>query len=231
MQNNVRKWILIPEFRPLWAMRECFGPAHGPLEKPCPTTLDIIGKLLRQKGNDKLTIMEVKDPKTGPSTPVQLTLNNYTLPYEEILKGVTVPKASTSEIAPPVKEPISPTVEDTSDKKVAENIADLLNKPTEPAAPVENTVDPAADHKVKPSTPTIVPPIKPEETSKTEGPTPAAEEPKADAQDAPAENNEAEDDGEEEKASANDSQYAGMTKAERRAARKAAAAEAAKQNN
>lgn len=91
-----RKYILIPEYRPLYAMRDCFGPTHGPLQKPCPTPLDVIRRLLMQSGSEKLTIMEVlKNPDGTHTTPVQLTLENYTLPYEEILHGVKMPEKTT----------------------------------------------------------------------------------------------------------------------------------------
>ena len=90
------KYILIPEYRPLYAMRDCFGPTHGPLQKPCPTPLDVIRRLLMQSGNEKLTIMEVlKNPDGTHTTPVQLTLENYTLPYEEILHGAKMPEKTT----------------------------------------------------------------------------------------------------------------------------------------
>ena len=61
----MRKFILIPEYRPLYAMAKCFGPTHGPLSKPCPTPVDIIGQLLLQKGNDSITIYETKYDDKG----------------------------------------------------------------------------------------------------------------------------------------------------------------------
>ena len=81
------KYIIIPDYKPLYAMRYCFGPTHGPLEKPCPTPIDIIGKLLLQSGNDKLNIYEVKvDPKTHMTIgePIKLTLSNYKQPYDKL---------------------------------------------------------------------------------------------------------------------------------------------------
>lgn len=84
------KYIIIPEYKPLYAMRYCFGPTHGPLEKPCPTPIDVIGKLLLQTGNEKLNIYEVKiDPTTRKTIgePVKLTLSNYKKSYDEIVSG------------------------------------------------------------------------------------------------------------------------------------------------
>lgn len=84
----MRKHILIPEHRPLYAMRKCFGPTQGPLTQPTPTPVDVIGQLLLQKGKEALTIYEVKvDPTTRKtcSEPVKLTMENYRLPYDEIV--------------------------------------------------------------------------------------------------------------------------------------------------
>lgn len=91
MARPIRKYIMIPEYRPLFAMQECFGPQHGPLREPCPTPIPVIGKLLRQDGENKLTIYEVlKNADRTFSAPVLLTLDNYTLPYDEILGGKKV---------------------------------------------------------------------------------------------------------------------------------------------
>src|SRR5699024_5449157 len=93
MVKGPRKYIVIPEYRPLYAMQECYGPTHGPLKQPCLTPLAVIRKLLLQTGNESLTVMEViKDEKTGKySKPVRLTLDNYMLPYDEIKNGKKVP--------------------------------------------------------------------------------------------------------------------------------------------
>lgn len=80
----MRKYIIIPEYVPLYAMQKCYGPTHGPLTQPCPTPVDIIGQLLKQTGTNKMTIYEVIKETNGFSTPVHLTLENYRLPYAEI---------------------------------------------------------------------------------------------------------------------------------------------------
>lgn len=81
----VRKYILIPEYAPLWAMQQCFGPPNGPLKQPTLTPVDIIGHLLKQTGREKITIYEVVKTTTGFSDPILLTLDNYKLSYEEIV--------------------------------------------------------------------------------------------------------------------------------------------------
>jgi hypothetical protein len=92
-----KKYVLIPETKPLFAMARVFGPKMGPLSKPTPVLIDVIGDLLRQTGKNALTIYEVipvvTDKKTGQikqfSDPVKLTLGNYQLKYEQIVNGVS----------------------------------------------------------------------------------------------------------------------------------------------
>ena len=109
---NVRKYILIPEYKPLYAMRKCFGPTHGPLAKPCPTPIDIIGELLKQK--ETVTIHEVKKIEEGVfSEPIQLTLDNYMKSYDEIVAGDSNTDVSGSDeevVAPAVAEAVAETV-------------------------------------------------------------------------------------------------------------------------
>ena len=89
MSSVARKYIIIPEYAPLYAMRDCFGPTHGPLVKPNLTPVDIIGKLFKQSGNEKVTIFEViKNPDGTFSTPIQLNPKNYRMSYQEIA-GIT----------------------------------------------------------------------------------------------------------------------------------------------
>lgn len=108
--RNARKYILIPEFKPLFAMAKCFGPTRGPLEKPCPTPITVIGDLLRQDGRDKITVHEVIKEGKGWSTPVELTLDNYTLPYEEIAAGKKHTPESRQERVTPKPYSTSPKI-------------------------------------------------------------------------------------------------------------------------
>ncbi|WP_300944034.1 hypothetical protein [uncultured Duncaniella sp.] len=104
----MRKYILIPEYRPLYAMRRCFGPTHGPLERPTLTPIDVIGDLLKQTGSEQLSIYEVvKAANNKFSEPVQLTQTNYMKPYEEILENPSVPGQVLEEVKPP--KPVHPT--------------------------------------------------------------------------------------------------------------------------
>lgn len=138
MVKGPRKYIVIPEFRPLYAMQECYGPTHGPLKQPCLTPLAVIRKLLLQTGNEALTVMEVtKDEKTGKySEPVRLTLDNYMLPYDEIKNGKKVP-TSEARVIMSKDRPIQP-------KKAKFNTNPDLGK--KEVAPVVET--PAAEEEV-----------------------------------------------------------------------------------
>ena len=88
-----RKYIIIPEYAPLYAFRAAFGPAHGPLTKPTPCPIDVIGKLFLQSGKEKVTIYEVVPEGKGFSEPIQLTKENYRLPYAEIVERNKKPLA------------------------------------------------------------------------------------------------------------------------------------------
>lgn len=204
------KYILIPEFAPLHAMKRCFGRDHGPLKQPAKVPVDIIGMLLMQTGKEKVTIYEVKElPSKNPrkkefSAPVLLTKENYRLPYDEIVGAISIPTASmmTSDTLPksepvavaPVVVPSSPEPE-VSENLVVETTesevkTDETAIPAEPVVEVELEQTPAVE-KLVPKTPVEI--VKEEVVAET---------PVVEAQPNP---------------------YAGMTKAERRAARRAAA--------
>ena len=91
MIHTTRKYIIIPNYAPLYAMRKCFGPTQAPLTKPTLTPIDIIGELLKQSGREKLTIYEVVRKGSGFSEPVLLTPLNYKMPYQDIVSGQDKP--------------------------------------------------------------------------------------------------------------------------------------------
>lgn len=148
MVKGPRKYIVIPEYRPLYAMQECYGPTHGPLKQPCLTPLAVIRKLLLQTGNEALTVMEVtKDEKTGKySEPVRLTLDNYMLPYDEIKNGKKVPTSEARVIMSkdrpiqPKKAKFNPNP-DLGKKEVAPVVEAPAAPVTEEAAPTHKVVD------------------------------------------------------------------------------------------
>lgn len=168
MVKGPRKYIVIPEYRPLYAMQECYGPTHGPLKQPCLTPLAVIRKLLMQTGNESLTIMEViKDEKTGKySEPVRLTLDNYMLPYDEIKNGKKVPTSEArvimskdrpiqpkkakfnpnpdlgkKEVAPVVEAPAAPVAEEAAPTHKVVDLEDTVHVESSVESPVDAVAD------------------------------------------------------------------------------------------
>lgn len=153
-----RKYIIIPEYKPLYAMAKCFGPTHGPLNKPTPVPVDIIKLLLMQ--DRAPVIFEVVPQANGVySDPVQLYIDNYNLPYDalvgkepETVDPVLPVAGETVEPVADVVEPVveeSVVVEETSSDEVAPVTEDAVDETPEvdvteveePAAPVaEETV-------------------------------------------------------------------------------------------
>lgn len=117
---SARKYILIPEYRPLYAMARCWGPLHGPLSKPTPTPIDVIGELLQQTGNEQVTIYETKPDPDHPNQMlphIRLTRDNYMLPYDEIA-GRSQSTKSIEKVSVTTPEIVEPTiVEDAEDIK------------------------------------------------------------------------------------------------------------------
>lgn len=119
---SARKYILIPEYRPLYAMARCWGPLHGPLTKPTPTPIDVIGELLQQTGNEQVTIYETKPDPEHPHQMlphVRLTRDNYMLPYDEIA-GRTQSAKSMEEVPVTTPTPVEPTIVEDKPETVSE---------------------------------------------------------------------------------------------------------------
>lgn len=155
-------------------MHRCFGPTHGPLSRPCLTPVDVIGELLKQSGSEKLTIYEVLMRENRTSTePVQLTLTNYKLPYDEIKadpqkpgqSAVNRPARSVAPtfVIPPAsksKAPMVPELEQVL-KAEAEAEAGAAKAAAEESAAVEEVTD-------APTGTCIVMPEEPKDTVKGE---------------------------------------------------------------
>lgn len=209
MATGVRKLIMIPEYKPLFAMSKCFGPPHGPLN-PTLTPISVIGELIKQKPPYQLTVMEVVKVGKEFSDPVQLTLENYMLPYDDIVAGkkqdtpakIETVDENTDEVVQPtvIKNTASThTVHEVSDsvgvKVESETIDTVVNPQANPLAPDADTTDDP----------------KPETISTVTGTSTNDEEALSTATIA--------------------DPYAGMSKAERRAARRAEREAAAKAND
>lgn len=134
----MEKYIIIPECRPLYAMQKCFGPTQGPLTVPTRTPVDIIRQLLLQSGPEKLTIYEVPFKS---ATPAQLTLDNYDLPYEKIMntlpaETIEVPNLIATNDTPPA--PVFATEAPTAEAE--------MEGPTEDPDPVAVVAEPVAEN-------------------------------------------------------------------------------------
>lgn len=132
------KYILIPEYRPLYAMRHCFGPTHGPLTKPCPTPVDVIGQLLQQTGKEAVSIYEVKYDTVKQTTagdPIRLTLENYKMPYDQIVNAKFVEPESRSVTMVSEVKTVKPTV---LLPKEATTISNVIETTEESVITVEN---------------------------------------------------------------------------------------------
>lgn len=176
------KYIIVPNYCPLYAMAKCFGPTHGPLTKPCPTPVDIIRELLLQTGAEKVHIYEVGydvQKRTTYGEPVQLNMNNYKTPYEQLIRtsdskydvGEIVPEeiVTSTVVTPtvitadaetaPVEEAVedvdaSTTSEGEHDAVVTDSTEDADNVVTDtPKAPAEEIKveeKPVSDDQVSP---------------------------------------------------------------------------------
>ena len=137
----MRKYIIVPEYAPLYALRKCFGPTKGPLSRPTLVPIDLIGELLHQTGKEKVSIFEVIPEGKGFSDPVQLTLTNYTLPYEEIV-GRTPDPEDTVVVAVEEHPPaaVEPVVVSTAPESPEEEESEEVQAPEAPVEPVVEEV-------------------------------------------------------------------------------------------
>ena len=119
MATVTRKYIITPTYAPLYAARKCWGPEHGPLNQPTLFPVDIIGELLKQTGSEKVELYEVKKDGTRFTKPVRLTLKNYKLSYDEIVDGVH-PVNPVAPITPPEAAPVEPIPEDVPEDEEVE---------------------------------------------------------------------------------------------------------------
>ena len=125
------KYILIPEYRPLYAMRHCFGPTHGPLTKPCPTPVDVIGQLLQQTGKEAVSIYEVKYDTVKQTTtgdPIRLTLENYKMPYDQIVNTKAVEPESRSVTMVSEVKTVKPTIVLPKEATTISNVTEITEE-------------------------------------------------------------------------------------------------------
>lgn len=174
------KYIIVPNYCPLYAMSKCFGPTHGPLTKPCPTPVDIIRELLLQTGVEQVHIYEVGYDVAKRATygePVRLTMSNYQTPYDQLVRNsasqyaagevVTAEMTESKPVTPTVLEATieeSPAIEDKGDNSTA-STADTAVDSAEPveaetSEPKEDEIPASSDAEVKESVEPVTQPTK-----------------------------------------------------------------------
>lgn len=150
--KEARKYILIPEYAPLYAMAKCYGPTHGPLSKPTLTPVDIIGHLLNQTGRERVSIYEVIKEQNGFSKPVRLTKTNYKMSYQAIagihekepesgetkVSKTTLPENTAT---PPTEDPMPFTPKETNDLETKSDVTLDDAAKVEDEVHIEESVD------------------------------------------------------------------------------------------
>lgn len=144
------KYIIVPNYCPLYAMSKCFGPTHGPLTKPCPTPVDIIRELLLQTGVEQVHIYEVGYDVAKRATygePVRLTMSNYQIPYDQLVRNSASQYAAGEVVTAEMTEskPVAPTV-------LEAEVDPVIKYPDEEPTPITKTVDPIIEIKGEEST-------------------------------------------------------------------------------
>lgn len=153
------KYIIVPNYCPLYAMSKCYGPTHGPLTKPCPTPVDIIRELLLQTGVEQVHIYEVGYDVAKRATygePVRLTMSNYQTPYDQLVRNSASQYAAGEVVTAEMTEskPVTPTVleaevdpiithEDEEPAAITKTVDPIITHEGEEPAQISMTVDPA----------------------------------------------------------------------------------------
>lgn len=143
------KYIIVPNYCPLYAMSKCFGPTHGPLTKPCPTPVDIIRELLLQTGVEQVHIYEVGYDVAKRATygePVRLTMSNYQTPYDQLVRNSASQYVAGEVVTAEMTEskPVTPTV-------IEAKVDPIIEYPDEEPT-FRKTVDPIIETKGEEST-------------------------------------------------------------------------------
>ena len=120
--KETKKYITIPAYAPLYAMAKCHGPTTGPVKTPIAVPISIIGELLTQRTSTPriFEVVPIDIVHKKYSKPVELTLANYKLPYNEISPE---PVYFDSE-KPATAEIITPAVQETSHEAASSDTAE-----------------------------------------------------------------------------------------------------------
>lgn len=129
----MKKYIIIPGFGPLYALRKIFGPQNGPVRKPIRVETETIKELLIQKPPVKVLEVRLTDAKRGIyDETVELNLKNY--------DAVNFSRIDKSQVEKTM-ETVA-TISDTLDivRSKVENIAAAVTEPKEDPATVVNVI-------------------------------------------------------------------------------------------
>ena len=139
-QVEPKKYIKIPAYAPLYAMRKCHGPTTGPIKTPIPVPISIIGELLTQRTSTPriYEVVPIDPVHKIYSEPVELTLANYKLPYNEISPTPVYFDENGKVVKEPTVELVTPATTETIPEKKDEEVVEIA--PVETAEEVKEPV-------------------------------------------------------------------------------------------
>lgn len=127
----MKKYVIIPDFVPLYAMRKVFGPQTGPIRKPIKVDTEIIRELLKQKPLVRVFEVKLTNVKLGTyDDKIELTLQNYD--KEDLFASKEPEKTETK----PDEESMDKEFQATVEEKKEEVVSDTATENTlaEPVA-------------------------------------------------------------------------------------------------
>ena len=127
----MKKYVIIPDFVPLYAMRKVFGPQTGPIRKPIKVDTEIIRELLKQKPPVRVFEVKLTNVKLGTyDDKIELTLQNYD--KEDLFASKEPEKTETK----PDEESMDKESQATVEEKKEEVVSDTATENTlaEPVA-------------------------------------------------------------------------------------------------
>lgn len=120
----MKKYVIIPDFVPLYAMRKIFGPQTGPIRKPIKVDTEIIRELLKQKPPVRVFEVKLTNVKLGTyDDKIELTLQNYD--KEDLFASKEPEKTETK----PDEESMDKESQAPTDEKKEEEASDIASEP------------------------------------------------------------------------------------------------------
>ena len=127
----MKKYVIIPDFVPLYAMRKVFGPQTGPIRKPIKVDTEIIRELLKQKPPVRVFEVKLTNVKLGTyDDKIELTLQNYD--KEDLFASKEPEKTETKPDEESMDKESQATVEEKKEEVVSDTVTE--NTLAEPVA-------------------------------------------------------------------------------------------------